>query len=328
MEFPDGEKTDQKQSASSPSSLSGEDRIQTSVQSQHQDPLPTKKRPWRKPKDMPKRPLSAYNLFFADERKELLKSSQKDGIGLAVSRNTFLDTSGRQSESHRQKLGFAGLARTVATKWKALGAEARFKYEQQAELEKSRYQAQMKKYNEQRLKSQHQATTATNSGQSGSSPIWPAMPQTIANLGNIYDTTSEQLSQRPGLIPFKGVATMGTLSDAASGLVTPKGSVFGTRPEAFPSARTLSSSDSPADSLVFPQRLHQLEAERTRRASSAGQSSRTAAMVHWNNDTALARRLSSPDNISLLAAELGKEEVDLFLRSVNEGQDDEEEEIN
>jgi HMG (high mobility group) box len=273
---------------------------------------------------MPKRPLSAYNLFFADERKELLKVREGDDCDLAVSRNTFPDTSWQSTESQQQKLGFAGLARTVAAKWKTLDADKRYKYEKQAEVEKLRYQAQMKEYNEQRLKAQQQATVATISGQTGSSTIWPAMPQTIASLGNIYDTTSEQPLPGSEFVPFEGMTALGTRSDSASGLVMPKGSFFGARPDRFPPTLAMGSRDPPADTLVFPQHPHQPEAKRIRRANSAGPTSNTTSMVLWNDDTALARRLSSPGNISILAAELGQDQVDFFLRSLREDQDKEE----
>jgi hypothetical protein len=321
MDFPRGKKHDQKWAAGSPGSLFDEDRKQPSLQPQHEDPPPAKKRPWRKPKDMPKRPLSAYNIFFADERKELLKARERDDMDLSESRNVLPDTSGQPSESQKQKLGFAGLARTIAAKWKALDNKARYKYEQQAEIEKLRYKSQMKEYNEQRLKAQQQVIN--NTTHSGSSSIWPAMPQTIATLGDIYDSTPEQSSQRSGLVPFEGVAAVGTPSDSATGLVMPKTSYIGTRSDLFPSAPEMGSNtcDHPPDFLGIP--LYQPEAKRIRRPDNAEPLPNPAAMVHWN-----ARRLSSPENISILAAELGQDQVDFFLRTLRKDQDDDEEEIN
>lgn len=323
MDFKHGQRKGQKQPACSPNASSERDEKASPISSQH-DSTQTKKRPWRKPKDMPKRPLSAYNIFFADERKELLKAREKECSGITASRDTFSDSSMQPSESQGKKLGFAGLARTVAAKWKTLDAETKSKYEKQADIEKARYKVQMKEYNEQRLRAQQQAPMATNTDQTLSSPVWPAMPQTIASLGNIYDSTSEQSSQHSGLESFDRATAMGTSSGSASGLVMPKGSFYGQPQDSFPPAPAMGSIYPPADTLVFPRRLHQPEAKRLRRANSAGLSTNSAAVVHWNDDTALARRLSSPGNISILAAELGQDQVDFFLRSLRENQEEDE----
>lgn len=279
-----------------------------------------KKKPWRKPKDMPKRPLSAYNLFFADERKQLLKAREPASNDLAVSRDMFSgNTSPPPSETKGKKLGFAGLARSVAAKWKTLDAEAKSKYEKQADVEKARYKAQMKDYNEQRLRAQQQASMITVMEQGLSSPVWPAMPQTIASLGNIYDSTTQT-----GMGGYEGAASMET-SGSGTGLVMPKGSYFGLgmSQETFPPPPAMGSEHPPSDTLVFPSRLHQPEAKRIRRTHSAGPVPGSATMVNWNDDTALARRLSQPANISILAAELGQDQVDFFLRSLREEDEDE-----
>ena len=75
------------------------------------------KKSWKKPLGMPKRPLSAYNLFFAEERQRLLESNG----------------------SKRPRLGFSGLARKVAAKWKELDEASKAPYVATAEKEKERY---------------------------------------------------------------------------------------------------------------------------------------------------------------------------------------------
>jgi hypothetical protein len=336
MEFPHGQKKeDQKQPARSPylyggaSSSPGEQKAPTPV---HSSPAPAaKKRPWRKPKDMPKRPLSAYNIFFADERKEILKTRGQESNDLpSVSQDIFAGGSSPSSaETQGKKLGFAGLARSVAAKWKTLDAETKSKCEKRANIEKARYKAQMKEYNEQRLRAQQQASLATSMEHSGSSSVWPAMPQTIASLGNIYDSTPEQSQQHPWMEmeSFDGAAAMGA-SGSGSGLVMPKGSYFNMNQDIYSPAPAMGSNQPPADNLVFPTRLHQPEAKRIRRANSAGtgQATYASAMVHWNDDTALARRLSQPGDISILAAEMGQDQVDFFLRSLREDQEEEDDE--
>jgi len=83
----------------------------------------SKKKSWKKPKDMPKRPLSAYNLFFQEERGKLLS---------------------------QERLGFAALARNISQKWKKLEASDRTKYDEEAAIEKRRYKLELQKWNESR----------------------------------------------------------------------------------------------------------------------------------------------------------------------------------
>lgn len=63
----------------------------------------------------PKRPLSAYNLFFKAEREKILKEKRKPG--------------------------FSDLAKEIATKWKALDAEDRKQFDEEVLRERRRYNA-------------------------------------------------------------------------------------------------------------------------------------------------------------------------------------------
>jgi HMG-box domain len=81
---------------------------------------------WKKPKDMPRRPLSAYNLFFKSERERLLAPIHEECTPEI-----------RKSKS--VGIGFAGLAREIAKKWKSLDKSERSSYEREAETEKKRY---------------------------------------------------------------------------------------------------------------------------------------------------------------------------------------------
>ena len=268
---------------------------------------PVKKRPWRKPKDMPKRPLSAYNLFFADERKKLLAAREQPAdFTTSISRDIFSNTSPAPAPQGK-KLGFAGLARTVAAKWKTLDPIAKSTYEKQANVEKARYKAQMKEYNEQRLRAQQQATMASGMDPASLQAAWPAMPQTIANLGNIYDSNAKQASQqRTSLDYSQGSASMGDA--ASSGLVLPKGQYFGGPQDFYAPAPGLGSS-----------RRQPYDA--SQRGSWAAPPS-GSSMVNWNDERGLARRLSSPGNISILAEELGQDQVDFFLNSLKDEDED------
>jgi len=89
-----------------------------------EEPIKKSRKKWKKPKDKPKRPLSAYNLFFRDERAELLTSQDcKDG--------------------KPKNIGFAALAKHIGGKWKNLDEEVKKKYTVPAEIEQVRYKIEL-----------------------------------------------------------------------------------------------------------------------------------------------------------------------------------------
>lgn len=100
-----------------------------------------KKRSWKKPKDKPKRPLSAYNLFFQHERNEILASLPGDNAPI----NDGL-TEEQRRRKHRKthgKIGFADLARMIADKWKHCGDSAKAQFVARANVEKQRYKLEL-----------------------------------------------------------------------------------------------------------------------------------------------------------------------------------------
>lgn len=105
-----------------------------------------KKRSWKKPKDKPKRPLSAYNLFFQNERKKIIavlpedKTFENDGLTEEQRRRKHRKTHG--------KIGFSDLARAIAEKWKTLDCSERTIFESQAMADKRRYSAELEAWKE------------------------------------------------------------------------------------------------------------------------------------------------------------------------------------
>lgn len=75
------------------------------------------RRRWKKPKGKPNRPLSAYNLYFKDERQKIIKGE--------------VPTSATG--------GMVGLTKCIAGRWKALDSQTRAIYKARAEEEKKRY---------------------------------------------------------------------------------------------------------------------------------------------------------------------------------------------
>ena len=88
--------------------------------------------------DRPKRPLSAYNLFFQEERRKLLAERPVRPQGIPV----------RRGGGHG-KVGFGELAKTVAAKWKVIDASTKKEFDRLAQQEKLRYQQKLVEWKQQ-----------------------------------------------------------------------------------------------------------------------------------------------------------------------------------
>ncbi len=101
-----------------------------------------KKKSWKRPQGYPKRPLSAYNLFFRLGRerllngKNLLPITQEDINKIGVNRDPSYR---RAHRAMHGKITFKDLARTVASQWKTLNPSTRALFENRAKHEKLHY---------------------------------------------------------------------------------------------------------------------------------------------------------------------------------------------
>lgn len=89
--------------------------------------------------DRPKRPLSAYNLFFQQQRAEMLAALP-------------VRAQGKPAKSHG-KIGFKKMARVIGARWKALDDASRAPFQQLAAQEKKRHAHELKLYRQRQLTS-------------------------------------------------------------------------------------------------------------------------------------------------------------------------------
>jgi len=82
----------------------------------------------KRPKDYPRRPLSAYNIFFREERARLLAARQAN-------------------KNEGEKIGFEKMAKTIGSRWKELPKEELERFKKLASEDTERYRSELDEYN-------------------------------------------------------------------------------------------------------------------------------------------------------------------------------------
>jgi len=124
---------------------------------------------WTRPADKPKRPLSAYNIFFAQVRRELQLTTAP----------------------YDRAAGFACLARTVANQWHELSDEQRRPYEQIAAQNKSKYRLALAEWKLRKERARN--PSAVNN----LSPFQPQTPVLSSRVSTVTAQSTPTTTQSP-----------------------------------------------------------------------------------------------------------------------------------
>lgn len=126
---------------------------------------------YKKPKGAPRRPLSAYNLFFKEERVNWLAERKQNGTSL----------------SDGAKSTFMAMGKIIGSRWKELTPEQRRKYVEVAEKDKERYLREMDEYKKKVVRESALGQAALLRGQ-------------LANLGPC--SAANQADSSPAMLPL------------------------------------------------------------------------------------------------------------------------------
>lgn len=101
----------------------------------------------KKAKDKPKRPLSAYNIFFKEERERILQEIPDDPA-ISTGSPTQEHSRGRTRKGKKPhgKIDFQSLAKAVGRGWHNLSADLKEVYKQKANSDLVRYKREMEEY--------------------------------------------------------------------------------------------------------------------------------------------------------------------------------------
>jgi len=138
------------------------------------DKLPASalKRPTRKkPKDKPKRPLSAYNFFFKEEREKILKvvlaEDPKEVENDPDSEDYINDEMMGRLKKEGGKVSFEEMGKLIGQRWKNIDPDRLSKYSELAAEDTERYKKEMQSYNgrqEAKMRSEALKPPAWNGG--------------------------------------------------------------------------------------------------------------------------------------------------------------------
>jgi hypothetical protein len=128
----------------------------------HQQQLELLRQRGGKEEAQPKRPNSAFNIFFQVERQRLISKDNVDGpytrsevYSINLDKAARLEKSKRPHRKTHGRITFVDLAKTIAQKWKDLDSSDKRLFEERANDEKRKYAIELEDYLLRQVPSQH-----------------------------------------------------------------------------------------------------------------------------------------------------------------------------
>ena len=144
-------------------------------------------------KPKPKRPLSAYNIFFREERIRILASipSSKNGDDAKEADETSVRTSRKKRTPHG-KIGFESLGKQIGQNWRKLGDLPTSRYRKLADFDMDRYRAEMKEWHVQGI-AKKDVKIKTSSASTPSALLKESSPETFTSSNAIRHRCADDL---------------------------------------------------------------------------------------------------------------------------------------
>jgi hypothetical protein len=124
--------------------------ISTDDYDKKEKPIPTKRTTRKKPKDKPKRPLSAYNFFFKEEREKILKVLNDEEAENSQDEKSEDYLTPEQIVSLKKeggKVSFEEMGKIIGRRWKNINPDKLSKFQELANDDTERYKQEMQAYN-------------------------------------------------------------------------------------------------------------------------------------------------------------------------------------
>lgn len=164
----------------------------------------------RKKANLPRRPLSAYNLYFRQER-ELLKQEMREGGVIPEDFMRDLKVAMKRLPGKRSSAEFQAMASTIANRWKELSQEKKEPYEKQADKEMKLYMERKFHHNVQLLRERQvdaksrpspEGVPELEDGKSkGGSVAYPANVYELAAVKGVLQANASSVDPLSGKTP-------------------------------------------------------------------------------------------------------------------------------